>query len=158
MSSKPDSDSQIAYNTKAKFNYFFEEFFEAGCALEGWEVKGLRAKRVNFAESYVLLKNGEAFLLGMHISPLNTTSTHTVADPTRTRKLLLHRKELAKIFSATQRSGFTCIPVSLFWVRGRVKCKIALAKGKQKGDKRETVKEREWQVQQRRLAKNKSLS
>ena len=115
---KPNSGSTIALNKKAKHEYFLEEKFEAGLSLQGWEVKSLREKKVSFADSYVLMKNGEAFLFGCHITPLNTVSTHFVPDPTRTRKLLLHRNELGRIFGAIAKKQLTCVPTALYWKNG----------------------------------------
>ncbi len=148
---KPVSSSTIGQNKKARHEYFIEDTFEAGIALQGWEVKSLREGKVNLSESYVLLKNGEAFLLGCHITPLNTASTHIHPDPVRTRKLLLHKQELAKIFSATAKKGYTCVALKLYWKRGLAKCEIALAKGKQKHDKRATEKEKDWNREKQRL-------
>ncbi len=143
----------IAQNRRARFDYHLEDDFEAGLALEGWEVKSLRAGRCNLSESYVLLKDGEAWLFGCHIEPLPTVGTHITPDPLRLRKLLLHKRELAQIFRGVQREGYTCVPVSMYWSRGYAKLKIALAKGKQKFDKRATEKERDWQRQKQRLLK-----
>ena len=148
---KKTAPNAIAQNRKARFDYHLEEFFEAGLALEGWEVKSLRAGKANLTESYVMLKDGEAFLFGARFEPLPTASTHISPDPQRTRKLLLHRKELARLFSGVQKQGFTCVPVNLHWKRGRVKLDIALAKGKQKVDKRATERERDWNRQKQRL-------
>lgn len=144
---------QIAKNRRAQFDYFLEDTFEAGLVLEGWEVKSLRAGKANLSESYVILKDGEAWLFGCRIEPLNTVSTHFVPDPLRTRKLLLHQKEISKIYGAVQKQGYTCIPVNLHWTRGRAKCDIALAKGKQTHDKRATQKDRDWKRQKERILK-----
>ena len=133
----------IAQNKKALHDYFVEESFEAGIALSGWEVKSLRAGKAQLTDSYVLLKDGEAWLLGSHIMPLQTISTHVVADPDRTRKLLLHKKELSKLFGSVQQKGYACIALSLYWKKHLVKCQIALAKGKKDYDKRHTLKERD---------------
>ncbi|MEQ9209485.1 MAG: SsrA-binding protein SmpB, partial [Pseudomonadales bacterium] len=124
--------------------------------LQGWEVKSLRMKKVLLRDSYVLVKDGEAFLLGCNVTPLNTASTHVVADPTRTKKLLLHRKELAKLFVATQQKGHTCVCTKLYWKGHLVKCQIALAKGKQSHDKRSTVKDREWSIDKQRIVRHKN--
>lgn len=145
----------IASNRRASHEYFFEERFEAGLALEGWEVKSLREGRVQLAESYVLLKNGEAWLIGAHITPLKTASTHINPDPTRTRKLLLKKKELSRLLGAVQRKGYALIPVSLYWKHSRAKLEIALAKGKKLHDKRATEKERDWQREKQRVLKNR---
>jgi len=141
----------IAQNRKARHEYHLEEHFEAGLVLEGWEVKSLRAGKGNLTEAYVLLKDGEAFLFGARFEPLIAASTHVNPDPVRTRKLLLHRSELGRIFGGVQKEGYTCVPVSLFWKKGFAKCNIALAKGKQKFDKRATEKERDWNRQKQRL-------
>jgi SsrA-binding protein len=133
----------IAENRKARHDYFIEEHFEAGIALEGWEVKSLRAGRAQLKESYVIVRNGEVYLLGAHISPLASASTHIQADPTRTRKLLLHREEISKLIGAVERKGYTLVPLRLYWKFGRAKLDVGLAKGKQKADKRATIKERE---------------
>lgn len=151
MSKHKSPQNQIAQNKKARFDYFIEETFEAGIVLEGWEVKSLRAGKINLTDAYVLLKNQEAWLFGAHISPLNTVSTHISADPTRTRKLLLHNKELGKIFGAVNKKGHTCVPLDLHWRNGKVKSQIALAKGKQKFDKRASEKEKDWQRQKQRV-------
>jgi len=148
---KPVSSNTIAQNKKARHEYFIEDSFEAGIALQGWEVKSLREGKANLTESYVLLKKGEAFLLGCHVTPLKTASTHIHPDPTRTRKLLLHKQELAKLFSATTKKGYTCVALKLYWKRGLAKCEIALAKGKQQHDKRATEKEKDWNREKNRL-------
>lgn len=137
------SPGNIAQNKKALHDYFVEESFEAGIALSGWEVKSLRAGKAQLTDSYVLLKDGEAWLLGSHIIPLQTTSTHVIADPDRTRKLLLHKKELSKLFGSVQQKGYACIAISLYWKKHLIKCQIALAKGKKDYDKRHTLKERD---------------
>ncbi|MCG7198425.1 SsrA-binding protein SmpB [Marinobacter pelagius] len=149
---KPGTPSStIALNKKAKHEYHIEERFEAGLSLLGWEVKSLRAGKAQLVDAYVLLKNGEAWLLGAHITPLSTASTHVIADPTRTRKLLLHKKEIAKIIGKVNQAGFTCIPLALYWKKNKVKCEIALAKGKKQFDKRATEKERDWNRQKQRI-------
>lgn len=150
---KKKSPASIAQNRKARHEYLLGEFFEAGLALEGWEVKALREGRANLSEAYVLLKDGEAWLFGCRIEPLLTASTHINPDPLRNRKLLLHQRELSKVFAAVQRQGYTCIPINLHWLRGRAKCDIALAKGKSNYDKRATEKERDWKRQKQRLVK-----
>lgn len=150
---KKSSESTIADNRKAFYDYRIEDRFEAGLALEGWEVKSLRAGRLQLRDSYVIIKNGEAFLVGAHISPLLTASTHIHPDPTRTRKLLLKREELNKLIGAVERKGFTVIPLSMYWKHGRAKMEIALAKGKQDHDKRAAIKEREWQREKGRILK-----
>ena len=149
---KPKSlDNTIVLNKKARHDYFLQDTFEAGVVLEGWEVKSLRLKKVQLIDSYVLIKDGVAFLLGCNVTPLNTASTHVIADPSRTKKLLLHSKELAKLFVAVQQKGNTCVAVKLYWKGHLIKCQIALAKGKQDHDKRATEKDREWQIDKRRI-------
>jgi SsrA-binding protein len=141
----------IAENRRARHEYFIEERLEAGLALEGWEVKALRAGRAQLAEAYVYVRNGEAFMTGAHVSPLKTASTHKVADPVRTRKLLLHRNQLDHLVGAVERRGYTLVPLELYWKNGRAKLQIGLAKGKQQHDKRATEKERDWQRDRARL-------
>jgi SsrA-binding protein len=149
---KPAS-STIATNKRARFDYHLHDKFEAGLALEGWEVKSLRAGKCQLLDTYVLLKNGEAFLLGCTITPMASASTHIKPEPMRTRKLLLHKKEIARLIGATQQKGQTCIPVSLYWKNNRVKCEIALATGKKEHDKRATIKERDWNRDKSRMLK-----
>lgn len=153
MNQKQKSDNTIALNRKAHHEYSMEEFFEAGIALQGWEVKSLRAGRVQLDQSYVIIKNGEAWLLGGLITPLITASTHIHVDPQRTRKLLLHARELSKLIGSVERKGFTLIPLKLYWKRNHVKLAIALAKGKKMHDKRATEKERDWKRDKQRLLK-----
>jgi SsrA-binding protein len=153
---KPAADSApppIALNKRARHEYFIEDTYDAGLALQGWEVKSLRAGRAQIAEAYVLVRDGEAWLLGAHISPLSTTSTHVVADPTRTRKLLLQRAELDRLIGAVERKGYTLVPLRLHWKRGLVKLEIGLAKGKKEHDKRTTEKDRDWAREKSRLLK-----
>jgi len=145
------SSSTIALNKKARHNYFIEDRFEAGIALQGWEVKSLREGRVQLTESYVIIQNGEAWLFGLHISPLISASTHITPDPTRSRKLLLHRRELDKLIGAVERKGYTLVATALYWKRGRAKLEIALARGKQSHDKRATEKDQEWTRSKQRL-------
>jgi len=140
---KKQHGPSIAQNRKARHDYTIEQKFEAGIALLGWEVKSLRAGRAQLKEGYVRIDNGEAFLVGAHFSPLTSTSTHVRADPTRSRKLLLHRAELNKLIGAVERRGYTLIPLSLYWKRGRAKLEVALALGKQTHDKRQDIKKRE---------------
>jgi SsrA-binding protein len=144
----------IADNKKAFHDYFVEERFEAGLVLEGWEVKSIRAGRVQLKESYVVVKNGEVFLIGCHISPLPTASTHIHPDPTRTRKLLLHAPEISKLIGKTERAGYTLVPVNLHYAKGRIKLEIGLAKGKKQHDKRAAEKEREWVREKARLMRS----
>lgn len=143
----------IAVNKRARFEYHIEDRFEAGIALEGWEVKALRAGRVQFADSYVLLKDNEAFLFGCQINPLSTVSTHVVPDPTRTRKLLLHRREIDQLVGAVERRGYTVIPTAMYWSHGRAKVEIGMARGKRQHDKRKTEKDRDWERQKGRIMK-----
>lgn len=152
-SAKPQRPT-IALNKRAKRDYHIEQRFEAGVALQGWEVKSLRAGKVQLVDSYVLLRNGEAWLIGANITPLPSASTHVIADPQRTRKLLLHARELAQIFTATQQKGYTCIATALYWKGPRVKCEIALAKGKKQHDKRSAERDRDWNRQKQRILKN----
>ena len=146
-------DNTIVQNKKARHDYFIEDTFEAGIALQGWEVKSLRDKKVQLVDSYVLIKDGEAFLLGCNITPLNTASTHVVADPGRTKKLLMHKKELARLFIATQQKGYTCVCAKLYWKNHLIKAEIALAKGKQSHDKRATIKDRQWNIEKQRAVR-----
>ncbi|MBU2784559.1 MAG: SsrA-binding protein SmpB [Acidithiobacillus ferriphilus] len=147
------SSSTIALNREAKHEYFIEERFEAGMVLQGWEVKSLRANRLNLKDSYIIIKNGELWLLGAHISPLLTASTHINPDPTRTRKLLMHREQINRMIGSVERKGFTIVPLAMYWKQGRAKVEIALVKGKQEHDKRATVKDREWQRDKARIMK-----
>ena len=148
--------SPIASNRKARFDYFIEDTVEAGLALEGWEVKSLRAGKGQIAESYVLLRSGEAWLFGSHIAPLPTASTHVTPDPTRTRKLLLNRKELDRLTGLVERRGYALVALDLHWKKGRVKLAIGLAKGKKQHDKRATDKERDWERDRARILKSGS--
>ncbi|HUK01198.1 MAG TPA: SsrA-binding protein SmpB [Steroidobacteraceae bacterium] len=149
---KPESTpSLIAENRKARFDYFIEERYEAGLALQGWEVKALRAGRANLTEGYIYLREGEAFLIGAHFAPLPTASTHTPVDPVRTRKLLMHHHELQRLIGAVERRGYTLIPLELYWKSGRAKLRLGLAKGKKQHDKRATEKARDWQRDKARL-------
>jgi SsrA-binding protein len=151
--SKKKSESTIAVNKKARHDYFIEKNFECGIVLEGWEVKSLRAGRAQITETYVFLKNGEAYVTGAHITPLNTASTHVHPEPTRTRKLLLNRKELDQMVVAVERKGYTLVALSLYWSKGRAKLDVGLAKGKKQHDKRASDKDRDWQRQQARILK-----
>ncbi|MDR0529056.1 MAG: SsrA-binding protein SmpB [Zoogloeaceae bacterium] len=146
----------IALNKKALHDYFIEEKYEAGLVLEGWEVKAIRARRVQIAEAYVLIKKGEIWLLGMHITPLAAASTHVTPDPTRTRKLLLRENEVMRLIGKVERAGFTLIPLDLHYARGRVKVEIALARGKKQYDKREDAKEKDWAREKQRLMRGKN--
>ena len=156
--SKKQETSQgktIALNRKARHDYAIEQCFEAGLMLKGWEVKSLRAGRAQLKESYVKLKNGEVWLIGCHISPLDSASTHVEPDPTRTRKLLLNLHEISKLIGAVERSGYTLVPLALYWKKAHVKIEIALAKGKKEHDKRQAAKDQEWSRQKDRLRKTK---
>ncbi|WP_410013963.1 SsrA-binding protein SmpB [Sodalis sp. C49] len=150
---KPGS-ATIAQNKRARHEYFIEEEFEAGLALQGWEVKSLRAGKANISDSYVLLKDGEAFLFGATFQPLMAASSHVVCDPMRTRKLLLNKRELSSLFGRVNREGYTVVALSLYWKNAWTKVKIGVAKGKKDFDKREDVKSREWQVDKARIMKN----
>ncbi|MFZ4055841.1 MAG: SsrA-binding protein SmpB [Burkholderiaceae bacterium] len=143
----------IVDNKKAFFDYFIEERFEAGLALEGWEVKAIRAGRAQIKEAYVVIRKAEIFLIGAHISPLSSTSTHVLADPTRTRKLLLNALEIRKLIGKVDQKGYTLVPVNLHFSKGNVKCEIGLAKGKKQHDKRATEKERDWEREKARIAR-----
>ena len=152
---KPKAPSNtIVDNRRARFDYTLLETFEAGVALTGWEVKALRAGKVQLTDSYVLMKGGEAFLLGAQITPLDTVSTHFVPDPIRTRKLLLKKKELAQILAAVSAKGQTCVCTRLYWKGHLVKAQIALAKGKQEHDKRDTQRDRDWDRQKQRIMRD----
>jgi SsrA-binding protein len=155
MKQTQKTNTLIASNRKAKHEYFIEAHFEAGLVLEGWEVKSLRAGRVQLDQGYILLKYGETWLFGALITPLQTASTHIHPDPQRTRKLLLHARELNKLIGQVERKGFTLVPLSLYWKNNRIKLEIGLAKGKKLHDKRASEKERDWERQKQRLFKNK---
>lgn len=143
----------IIDNKKAFHDYFIEERFEAGIVLEGWEVKSIRAGRVQLKEAYVIVKRGEVFLFGAHISALPTASTHVSPDPVRTRKLLLNAEEIKKLIGKVERAGYTMVPLNLHYTRGRVKCDVGLAKGKKQHDKRDSEKQRDWQREQQTIMK-----
>lgn len=145
--------STIALNKKARFEYHLDERFEAGISLLGWEVKALRQGRISFDECYILLKDGEAFLFGCQIQPLVSASTHVDTDPTRTRRLLLHRSEITRLIGAVERKGHTAVPTAMYWSKGKVKVEIALARGKATHDKRATTKDREWNIDKQRVMK-----
>lgn len=156
MSKKSPSkeSATIAENRKARHDYFIEETYEAGLSLQGWEVKSLRAGRVQLKEAYVFVKDAEAYLFGAHVSALPTASTHVIADPIRTRKLLLNRSELNRLVGAVERRGYTLVPIELYWKGGRAKLRIGLAKGKKEHDKRAASKDRDWQREKSRLMKH----
>lgn len=143
----------IALNKKAKHDFHIETSFEAGLVLTGWEVKSLRAGKAQLTDSHVFLKNGEAWLLNAHITPLTSTCTHIIAEPTRMRKLLLHKKEIGKIAAGMNQTGHTCVALALYWKKNKVKCEVALAKGKKEYDKRATEKERDWNRQKQRVVR-----
>ena len=146
MAKKPDKNKAtgtIALNKRARHEYHIEDRYEAGISLQGWEVKSLRAGKAQLVDSYVLLKNGEAWLIGCHIAPLTATSTHVIADPLRTRKLLLNKRELEKVTAAVQQKGFACVALAIYWKQHLIKCEIGLGKGKKEYDKRNTEKERD---------------
>jgi len=149
----PGGTKTIALNKRARFEYHIEDRLEAGISLEGWEVKALREGRVQFADSYVLLKDNEAFLFGCQINPLTTVSTHITPDKVRTRKLLLHRRQIDMLVAAVDRKGYTVVPTAMYWSHGKVKVEIGMAKGKQQHDKRKTVKDRDWERQKGRIMK-----
>lgn len=153
MNDKQKFDTTIAVNRKAHHEFAIEDHYEAGLVLQGWEIKSLRAGRVQLDQSYVLLKNNEAWLLGSLITPLLTASTHINPDAQRTRKLLLHQNELNKLIGSVERKGYTLIPLKLYWKNNRVKLDIALAKGKKQHDKRASEKERDWQRDKQRIMK-----
>ena len=148
---KKNTGGTIAQNKRARHDYFIEEKFEAGLSLQGWEVKSLRAGRMSLVESYIIFKNNEAYLFGAQIQPLLSASTHVVAEATRTRKLLLNRRELEKLLGAVHQKGYTCVPLACYWKGHLVKLEIALVKGKQLHDKRQTEKDRDWQRDKARL-------
>jgi SsrA-binding protein len=145
----------IVQNKKAFHDYFVEEKYEAGLALQGWEVKAVRAGRAQLKEAYVIVKDGEVFLIGCHVSPLESASTHVQPDPTRTRKLLLHAEEIRKLIGKVERAGYTLVPIDLHYAKGRIKLEIGLARGKKQHDKREAIKDRDWQREQQRLLRHK---
>ena len=154
MAKPNDKEPPIAVNRKARFDYFIEETYEAGISLLGWEVKSMRAGKAQVAEAYVYLKNGEAYLFGAHLNPLISASTHVNTDPTRTRKLLLQRRQLDHLVGAVERQGYTLVPLELYWKNGRAKLAIGLAKGKKQHDKRATDKDRDWQRDKGRIMKS----
>jgi len=145
----------IVENRKAFHDYFIEERFEAGMVLEGWEAKAIRAGRAQLKEAYIIIRGGELFLIGSHISPLTSASTHVQADPVRTRKLLLHAQEIQKLIGKVERAGYTLVPLNLHYSRGRIKLEMGLAPGKKQYDKRESEKQREWEREKQRLMRAK---
>lgn len=153
MNTDKTTSKTIALNKKASHDYFIERRFEAGLVLHGWEVKSMRAGRAQLKDSYVVFKGHEAFLLNAHFSPLLAASTHVTPDPMRSRKLLLHRKELNVLMIAVQRQGYTLVPLALYWKNNHAKLEFALAKGKKQHDKRESEKKRDWEREKQRLMK-----
>jgi SsrA-binding protein len=145
--------SSIAQNKKARFDYFIEDRLEAGLALQGWEVKSMRAGKAQLTDSFVIFRDGEAWLLGSHVTPLNTVSTHVVAEPKRTRKLLMNRREIDRLIGLVERKGYTLIALELYWSKNRVKVAVGLAKGKKQHDKRDTEKDRDWKRDKARALK-----
>lgn len=156
MAKKPATSSRIADNKKAAYNYFFEERHEAGMVLEGWEVKSLREGKVQLTDGYVLIRNGEMFVMGCQINPLNSASTHVNPDAVRTKKLLLHKEEIRRLTIKVEQKGYTLVPLNLHWKDGKVKCEIALAKGKAEHDKRNTIKDREGKREVDRAMKSRT--
>jgi SsrA-binding protein len=158
MPNKPHkrSANTIAQNKKARFDFFIEESFEGGLALQGWEVKSMRAGKAQLTESYVILRDGQAWLLGAHVTPLPTASTHVQTDPTRTRKLLLHRNEIDRLTGLVERRGYTLVALELYWKNGKAKLAIGLAKGKKQHDKRAAEKNRDWDREQARITKTRA--
>ena len=155
MSTKAPSTARIADNKKAIFNYFIEERFEAGMVLEGWEVKSVREGKVQLTDGYVVIRNGELFVIGCQINPLNTASTHVRTDSVRTKKLLLQKDEIRRLIGKVEQKGYTLVPLNLHWKNGKIKCEIALAKGKADHDKRDTIKDREGKREVERAMKQR---
>lgn len=163
MATKPNkataakiADSRIADNKKALFNYAIEERFEAGMVLEGWEVKALREGKVQLTDGYIVIREGELFLIGCQINPLNTASTHVNPDAVRTKKLLLHREQIRRLIGKVEQKGYTLVALNLHWKSGKVKCEMALGKGKAEHDKRDTIKDREGKREVERAMKNRN--
>ena len=156
MTKKPETAARIADNKKAAYNYFFEERFEAGMVLQGWEVKALREGKVQLTDGYVVIRNGELFVLGCQINALKTASTHVNPDSVRTKKLLLHKEQIRRLIGKIEQKGYTLVPLNLHWKAGKVKCEIALAKGKAEHDKRDTIKDREGKREVERAMKSRS--
>ncbi|HEX7889230.1 MAG TPA: SsrA-binding protein SmpB [Ramlibacter sp.] len=155
MTKKKETPSRIADNKKAAFDYFFEERHEAGIVLEGWEVKAVREGKARITEGYVVIREGELFLIGCHIDPLRTASTHVKAESARTKKLLMHKDEIRRLIGKVEQKGHTLVPLQLYWKAGKVKCEIALAKGKAEHDKRHTIKDREGKREVERAMKER---
>jgi SsrA-binding protein len=154
--SKGDGGGTIALNKRARHEYHVDERFEAGIALEGWEVKSLRAGKAQITDAYALIKDGEIYLFGAQIMPLLSASTHVVPEARRTRKLLLHRQEIDRLIGAVERKGYTVIPMAMYWKANRAKVELGLARGKQSHDKRETEKERDWQRDKQRALRSRN--
>ena len=158
MAKAKDKDSNgggtIALNKRSRFEYHIDERYEAGIALQGWELKALRAGRINFGESYAVAKNSEVFLVGASIPPLISASTHVIAEDRRSRKLLLHRKEIDQLIGAVERKGYTLVPTAMYWKGNKVTVEIGLARGKQEHDKRNTEKQRDWQIEKQRTMRS----
>lgn len=152
---KKETPARIADNKKAAFNYFFEERFEAGMVLEGWEVKAAREGKAQLTDGYVVIRNGELYLIGCLINPLKTASTHVNPDSARTKKLLMHKDEIRRLVGKVEQKGYTLVPIQLYWKAGKVKCEIALAKGKAEHDKRDTIKDREGKREVERAMKER---
>lgn len=152
---KKPAPNTIALNKKARHEYFLEDKFEAGLALQGWEIKSIREGKVNLSDSYVIIKDGEAYLLGTEVQPLNSASSHVVCDPERTRKLLLKKRELATLIGKTEREGYTMVATAMYWKKCWVKLEFYLAKGKKAHDKRDTIKDRDWAREKERMMKHK---
>ena len=155
MAQKKETPSRIADNKKASYNYFFEERHEAGIVLEGWEVKAVREGKARITEGYVVIRDGELFLIGCHIDPLRTASTHVKPESARTKKLLMHKDEIRRLIGKVEQKGHTLVPIQLYWKAGKVKCEIALAKGKAEHDKRDTIKDREGKREVERAMKER---
>ena len=156
MAKHPETSSRSADNKKAAFNYFFEERFEAGMVLEGWEVKSVREGKVQLTDGYVVIRNGELFLIGCQINPMHSASTHVNPDAVRTKKLLLKKDEIRRLIGKVEQKGYTLVPINLHWKNGRVKCEFALAKGKAEHDKRDTIKDREGKREVERAMKSRT--
>jgi SsrA-binding protein len=156
MSQNKEAPSRIADNKKAAFNYFFEERFEAGVVLQGWEVKALREGKVQLTDGYVVIKGGELYVIGCQINPLKSASTHVNPESTRTKKLLMHKDEIRRLIGKIEQKGYTLVPLNLHWKNGKVKCDIALAKGKATHDKRDTIKDREGKREVERAMKQRN--
>lgn len=155
MAHKKETSPRIADNKKAAFNYFFEERFEAGIVLEGWEVKALREGKVQLTDGYVVIRDGELYLIGCQINPLKTASTHVKPEAARTKKLLMHKDQIRRLIGKVEQKGHTLVPIQLYWKQGKVKAEIALAKGKATHDKRDTIKEREGKREVERAMKER---